>query len=254
VFKRPKAGMKVGSIEMAVVIPRPLEEACKNFEQAVGGRDNLVGHLVHASNLTEDQEYLIGAIADPRNDARSLARICTIYEIKFTDLLQLFRNAGLVKAQLAAMQKVWTRLPEVAGDLMDRATTHTLTCPRCRGDGKIPKSVMQPNPKEPEAGPVEVKWEELCPECDGRGEQVVQPSLEVQKIALQLGGLLDKGGPAVQVNVQQNNLPPAAGNHSDFLKRADEKLYTQPGADTGEGEEEPIDVEAEEIDPNTLVR
>ncbi len=194
-------------------VPTLLDEACDNFEREVGGRKALITHLAHA-RLVGGQEYLVGAIADPRNDDLSLARICTIHGLSFSELLVLFRDAGIMRAQLNAMRKVWKALPEVAGDLLSRAVPYTIECLRCRGTGELKRKSAE--------GEAVTK---PCRVCNGSGKTQVEPRLETQKIALQLGGLLLPGAtaPQVQVNVQQT--AGALPTHLDFARRADEQLY-----------------------------
>jgi hypothetical protein len=231
IYPRPAVGARAGEALAAVSLPPALEEACRNFEHEVGGRDALI-HTLAAAELTQTQEYLVGAIADPRNDQASLARICAIHRIRFGELLQIFRNAKIMRAQVRAIQAVADALPEVAGDLMARALPHELPCTRCAATGTIRHKKRRLD-KAADA-------EDLpCPVCQGRKVILVQPELETQRTALELGGLLQKGGsPAVQVNVQQNaGGGGGAGSHLDFLRRADQKLY-QPPIEATAGPEE----------------
>lgn len=251
VYPRPAPGSLAKQDLRSVNLPTPLIAACKHFEREVGGRQKLIEALAVA-RLTENQEYLVGAIADPRNSKLSLARICAIYGLKFVDLIHLFRDAKVVKAQVVAIQKIADALPEVAGDLMARAVPHMIPCGRCGGTGKIRRPRLLKARKEPAEG--SPKADKPCSVCGGEGQVVVQPTLETQKVALELGGLLKPGGGAqVQVNVQASG---GGGiSHSEFLRRADEKLYQAAGGASGTtsgtsggagtGRPEIVDVEAE---------
>jgi hypothetical protein len=232
--KPPPAGHARSSAEHKAgltTIPAALEEACKTFETAVGGRGALVAHLAHGDLKARD-DLLVGAIADPRNDVHSLARICMLYGLKFADLLQLFRGAGFVKAQLAAMQKVWTKLPDVAGDVMDRSVPHNIVCSTCAGEKTVHKKKY--------AGKELEEWDETCEDCAGRGFLQAQPRLDTQKVALQLGGLLNKEGVGVQVNVSQAQGQMAGMDQgfADFFRRSDRVLYPEM-----EEAEEPVEAE-----------
>ncbi len=248
VFVRPPRYSRVAhhrdGKERLPPLPKALEEACRNFETEVGGRDSLVAQLVHA-RLTPEQDLLVGAIADPTNDAFSLARICALHGIRFGDLLIVFRDAGLVRAQLAAMRKVWERLPQVAGDVMDRAIPHLLECPACRGTKVRVKFRAVKKSKEAPDGVKEVQVP--CLRCAGTGEILVQPDLDRQKVALEVGGMLRQEGGGVQVNVQAQA---QAGVFGNFAAASDAVLYPQPAAppvsSAVEDGEEPVDAEVVE--------
>jgi hypothetical protein len=202
-------------------IPVALDEACSNFESEVGGRGALIEHLAHAP-LTADQQLLVGAIADPRNDPSTLARICITYGIQFADLLTLFRAAGFAKAQLGAMRRVWGKLPDVAGDVMDRAVPHLLLCPTCAGDKEVEKKLIAGSNED--GSPKFTRWTETCETCGGHGEIQVQPKLETQKVALELGGLIQQKG-GVEVNVVQQQALVQAASSMRFYQESDEVLY-----------------------------
>jgi hypothetical protein len=223
-FQRPKPRGRTrrAAEEKQVAIPAPLERACRNFESEVGGRAALIEHVSHAQ-LNEDQELLIGAIADPRNDQSSLARICYSYGIQFADLLTLFRSAGFAKAQLQAMRRVWERLPDVAGDVMERSVPHQILCSSCAGIGRVEKTKATGG----DGGGIQ-RVEERCDTCNGMGYITIQPRLETQKVALEIGGLLQPGGgPGVQVNVTQQQAMGVAGRLSSFARESDEVLFPQ---------------------------
>ncbi len=226
VYPRPRTRLLVHDAagEVDVRVPLALETACKNFEAEVGGREALIATLIHAP-LTKDQELLVGAIVDPRNDEASLARICYTFNIQFADLITLFRSAGFVKAQLQAMRKVWDAVPEVAEDVMGRAVPHYLRCNGCFGRRKVEA------PELDEKGAATGKTVEVpCPACDGEGEVLVQPKLETQKVALELGGLIQPKGAPVQVNVTQQQAQgafQAGGRLGDFYADSDAVVFPQ---------------------------
>lgn len=229
VFQRPPVAGRVDRIANSLsttvlaALPPALEKACSNFETEAGGREALVTHLAHA-RLSAEQELLVGAIADPRNDRHSLARICSLYHIKFSDLLSLFRDAGFVRAQLAAMRRIWTKVPDVAEDVMNRSVPHLLRCSRCAGSGQIRRK--QFNGKNEDGSPAFAEWVEDCDVCGGEGEVEVQPRHDTQITALQLSGLLaPHGGPGVNISLtqQQAIVPGATGR--DFLTASDQVLY-----------------------------
>src|SRR5678815_5384007 len=182
--------------------PLAARRACLEFEKAVGGRGKILEILSHSQGSGPDLDQLLGMIADPRNDEKNLATICMIAGVGFPKLLVLFRDAGVARAQLAAMRRVWDTLPEVAGDVMARSVTHLIKCGACGGSGKLTE-VHFTKPKKGEVPDPPQQLEIMCDGCQGTGAREAQPDLERQKLALEIGGMIKRGPGAVNVQVNQ---------------------------------------------------
>ncbi|KKK63986.1 hypothetical protein LCGC14_2988780, partial [marine sediment metagenome] len=211
-------------------------KAFDSIEAAIGGRDAVIGALA-AGDLTEDQSYLFGLIADPCNDTRSLASICAKANHTLGSLLQLFKDAKLARAQIEAIAKVTDELPTVAADTMTLAKIRAEPCRPCKGKGQVAT----------DDGVLEAE----CDACDGKGSHTYTPSIERQKLALELGGLYRGGSGGVQIaNVFSPSPPNELGGRitQDYLKNmrtgTDRLLY--PGRDAGVDTSEAIDVEVVE--------
>jgi len=202
-------------------------QALRAFEVGVGGRAKLVETLQYAT-LTDEQSLIVGMIADPQNDRKALGTICRSAKINFGQLLQLFKDAGFIRAQLAAFEQVWNGLPRVAGDVMMRAVPHSVECQACLGTKVVTIKVKGADGKK-------IDQEVPCRFCKGTGQITVIPDLEHQKVALEIGGLLKKGG-AIQVGVQVNNQGALVGpdDMKDFRGASDKLLY--PARRRGEEE------------------
>lgn len=161
-----------------------LSSALSQIEKAIGGRVAVGVALQHLPG--GKAELLVNLLADPANDARGLALILESAGLSVGQFIQLFKDARLAKAQVEAICKVAEKLPAVTEDVMTRAAPQKVPCQRCEGTGKGKKG-----------GPIK------CFACAGTGKVEVEPDLERQKVALELGGLLKKA-PAVINNVQQN--------------------------------------------------
>lgn len=213
----------------ALPLPPNLDAACANIEASVGGRQALIEHLAHLP-LEKKQELLLGAIADPRNDELGLAKICQLYGIQFSQLVEMFSKAGAAKNSLESMQRVWKHAPDVAEDVMLRALPHHLPCEVCHGEKVLKSTVL----KSGEGGKVEkVEAEEPCAACRGKGERLHQPEKGQQELALKLAGLIAAPGTAVQVNVSQKTavgvgLGAGDGVFASFAAASDAVMY--PGA------------------------
>lgn len=79
----------------------------------------------------------------------------------------------------------------------------------------------EPTPQNPQPEP------EKCKACKGKGQVRYEPANETRKMALQIGGLLDKGGGAkIVVNQNQANFHGDGGGTYDSLMEAlDGALY-----------------------------
>lgn len=190
--------------------PNAFVDRClTTFEQELGGRAVLVEILAHGQHDAE-VDYLWSLLADPDGQARTLAELCIDGGIKPQRMIQLIREGEMAKAHVKALRKVARALPDVAADAMMRALPRKMRCPECFG-------------KKAD-----------CGACDGSGRVEKEPSLQRQKLAFELGGLLQKA-PLVQVQQNQFQAMQAQGLR-DFQVRSDKALY----------EEAPVDAEVVE--------
>jgi hypothetical protein len=195
--------------------PGALAAALKRFEGELGGREALLAILAHAP-ATKDQQYALGALADPTFADQSLADICRRSNLKLSELWQLLRTAVLAKAAVQSTLIVGQRLPAVVSDVMERAAPYEETCAYCEGTGKI---VDEPSVDESNPEPYQ------CPECKGKGAFKRQPELDRQVIALKLGGLLRDGGGLTINNLNQAIAhPEQPGSYEQLLVDADGAL------------------------------
>lgn len=231
--KDPKAGVTNAQLEDSdnKRMHTEANQALRAFEQGVGGRQKLVETLQYAA-LTTEQSQIVGMIADPRNDNKSLGTICRSAKINFGQLLQLFKDAGFIRAQLAAFEKVWDGLPAVAGDVMMRSIPHDMECQGCLGTKEVTIKVMEPD-SEGRKHPIDKTVP--CGFCRGTGLIKVIPDLEHQKVALEIGGILKKGQ-GIQVGVQVNTggALVTPDDMKDFRGASDKLLY--PARDRGSSE------------------
>lgn len=175
------------------------------LELELGGRQQLAAILAGA-DLSMQDAAVAGLLADPLNDGISLAKVCNQGGVTMARLLKLFKEAVIIKGQVKALARIGAAIPDVAASVMEDAIPGKRVCPRCEG-----LSTIQ-NPKMPTATDQEYQETIECPKCAGKGTIIHVPLHEVQKTALQLGGLLDKGGGTRILNVNANkNVPPVGG-------------------------------------------
>jgi len=217
-------------------IPKRVIAALDTLEKAAGGRLAIIETMT-LSNLTPQQEHLTGLIADPRNDAKSLARICSMANITVGKFLTMLGEIKMSKAVLDAQDRVARLLPDVAEDVMQRSVVHTIECSECAGEGSIPVTSRGRNAGE--GSPPEERTTLTCPGCRGKGNITVQPHLEHQKVALELSGMIKRGG-GVQVAVGVNaGITPALTSSATFRGATDKLMF-------GRRQSEPVDAEVVE--------
>lgn len=190
----PKPALVKKTSDAEVPVSPLILASFKQFEDDLGGRTALVTTLAQADAPTPELQKILGLIADPRFDSKSLGWLCTQAGLSIGDLLRAFRDAGLAKAQAVAQRHVEQHLPRVVEDVMRRAAPYEVCCAVCQGLGTLPMSPGTPAGTQPTP----------CPRCKGEGKEIEYPDLDRQKLALQLGKLVKEPGPGVQVNQQFN--------------------------------------------------
>jgi len=188
--------------------PNVLVERClADFEREVGGRAVLVELLAHGPH-DEEVDYLWSLLADPTAQERSLAKLCLDGGIKPQRMIQLIREGEMAKAHTRSLRKVARMLPDVTEDAMRRALPRKVKCPECFGKNAA------------------------CGACDGTGRVEKEPSLQRQKLALELGGLTQKS-PGIVVQQNQFTAMQAQGLR-DFQVKSDRALYDTVDAEVTE--------------------
>jgi len=213
---------KHGDLEQAVVPldPHPkVIAALEQLEEAVGGREHIATALqISHEKLTVEEEILMNLLADPENQSRSLAELCGQTGITIGRVLEMFAKAEGAQAYVKSLNRIYRKLPDVVGDVMNRALPRMKVCGACRGLGKYEVK------KDGES------IETVCLACGGAGNIEEVPELERQKVALQLGGLMKEKNGGVQINSTTNNVNQTmtlnvVKSTPDFRTATDRLLY-----------------------------
>jgi hypothetical protein len=176
------------------------------FEQQLGGREALF-EILSQGDSTPEVQILLGLIGDPRNHALSLAHLCRMANLHPGEVFLAYERALQVRARVLARLPIAEALPLVAADAMRRATTHKVLCPDCNGRLKFFR-----------IGKEGVVTEITCQACtDGWVNQ--EPSLDQQKLALELGELCQKSGLTIQNQQIQDNSKTVNLNMGSTLAR-----------------------------------
>ena len=185
--------------------------AVDNFEAQVGGREKLLDVLSAHPALTRADRLALDLIADPRFDAARLSMVCGRAGITLGRLLQLYKDAQVMRGQVAAIERIAAKSAPVAQEVLDAAFRSEVPCALCKGIGTVvPVAGDNPAPKE-------------CPECSGVGIEVRRPTTADRKLAAEVVGLIKSGG--VEVNVSTSAQAGAfavGGVEDDFFIRLQE--------------------------------
>jgi hypothetical protein len=157
-------------------------EAVETFATAVGGRDALLDTLAIAGTAPEC-ERVVNLLLDVRYRQLGLRRLCAMAGLTVADLFAAYKKALIVKAHVEAARAIAGKLPAVVDDVMTRAVPTAIRCPECHN--------------APDRRP-------RCWRCLGTGQAQSEPELERQKLALELGQLLEKKGGLSIVNQNLN--------------------------------------------------
>lgn len=193
------------------------KQAISTFEQALGGREALIAELLLAPEISDDVRELVALACDPAYDGRSLGELCGEANLSPGAVFSAFRDLRLAKATIQATKLATDAIVPVLTQIISTALPSEAPCRKCKGTGQLTVKGAAGKPDKSKA----------CTKCDGRGTVVVPPSADAQQLVLQLAGVIGSkdSGPAVAVNVQQNNVgsgatPSAAGGGVAQLQQA----------------------------------
>jgi hypothetical protein len=176
--------------------------AIDTFTKILGGKDLLADVLAVASH-DPDVDKVVTLLLDPAYASYSLARLCHLAGITAADLYSALGKASIARAKIEAIvTEVAPKLRGVVKDVMDRAQPYEIPCTACGGVGA---TTAEPTKEQPNPAP------QACAVCRGGGKLLALPDLDRQKLALELGQLVSKGG-GIAVQVNQQNLGDRAGS------------------------------------------
>lgn len=228
-----------------VKAPKAMAQAISSFEKAVGGREALVAAMHANPDLDDAQRYLIDLLSDPSRTKTPIGDLCFSAGVHIGHVLQLFKSGRFARAQVEAIDKISKRLPEVAEDFVSRAIPLEIDCPTCNGTGETiqPDGEVLPG----------------CPSCHATGKVTREPSIDYQRLALEIGGITprkDKGG-GVNIGIFSGSDKEARVTSDDLrnLRVSSDKLL-YPGKYGGQDTSDVVDTssvvtEAEIIAPKS---
>lgn len=173
-----------------------LARELNQLEADLGGRAAVITLLTSAP-ISRDPElaYLVGQVCDPAHDHRQLGDLCRDLPVALDTLYQALRHGALARAHVVATKTIADRLPAVVADVMRKGAPYEDHCTICQGTGS---TTPDPTPEEPNPSP------QPCEICRGTGRLLYDADPKRQDRALELGGLLARGGGTlIQIQQQQ---------------------------------------------------
>lgn len=194
--------------------PPELDKALRVLEEKMGGRDKVASSLALIPNLSVEEMTVFHLMTDPANKKKSLAYLCGAAGTTIGRVLELFGKGDWAAAYVESIRRVNALLPDVAEDVMIRALPKHRSCRACGATGHLAPLKEGGEPR-------------TCLECEGLGRVEIEPDIERQKVALQVGGLLKTGGGINIDNSQKTvNAPMTVIKSSpDFRAATDAILY-----------------------------
>lgn len=212
---------------LSVIESQLSETAIETFAKAFGGREAL-GELFAIAGAGTEAEALALLLLDPRYTGLGLGKLCTMANVTVADFFAAAGKATFVKAQLHAQHRIATHLVDVVEDVMTRAKPIEIPCDGCKGMGTVSPPGKPDDPPMP------------CGMCRGTGRTLTLPELDRQKVALDLGRMLQKGPSGPLVAVQQNfgaggeggsgrRGPVIRGGLEQLQQAVNDALFARPG-------------------------
>jgi hypothetical protein len=175
------------------------------FEEAVGGRDALVG-VLGIAKLDQKQQHFLELLLDPARSKDGITTIARDAGLTVLQATELLRSSAHARATALGMIKLATSLPAVAEDLVAKSVDAKVECPQCFGAGYATDGVM-------------------CAACNGKGLVFRGSDLDRQKIVLETTGILKKG-PGMNISMHQQVGVMQPGNFfSKYVKASDAAAY-----------------------------
>ena len=189
--------------------------AVRAFEAAVGGRVALVTAML-AAPPSSALDYVVGLIADPREDATDLAVLCARGGVTLGELLEAFKQGTYAKMAVLSVYRLAQAAPAAVEDLATRSAPYDETCRACNGTGSLAPTTPDGRPSP-------------CDACNAIGTIRQLPELERQKLFFEMTKLVSKGGGGASATCRVNVAPAAplipSQSYDRLITAVDRILY-----------------------------
>lgn len=203
-------------------------EQAKEMEElvkvALTDREVLLAQLAHFV-LTDRQKLLVQALlASKEKPDLDIHQLLLGIPMSALEFLNILREARMAFSNYQTQEIIDKHRPKVVESAMKAAQTKKRKCSACAGTGKITTPAVAEVGKEIKP-PAAVE----CFSCHGDGKITVLPDHERAITALEIAGVLKKGGGVAVVVNNSNNSAPEWRSSSDFRKETDKLMYGDTG-------------------------
>lgn len=205
---------------------KSVDMAWKNFEQAVGGRKELISTLEHCpddSNAIKAVKRLFQDKAFIIPSADSLRTICLRKQIPLNLVMAAFRDAKMAQVAIGAIAQLAKEAPSIVKQLAGDSKNRFEACVVCDGKARVNKIGENGEWLLNEDGD---HITQLCYQCRGTGKTYKEHDFANRRAFLQITGILDeRKGTVVNVNNQtaiiNENFQPGNGTFEKLIKAID---------------------------------
>ena len=222
---------------------------------ALEDKEILLGQLQHFV-LSARQKLLVKALAAAKtNPEKSVRDILLTIPMSALEFLNILREVRLAFSNFQVAEIVDYHRPKVVEAVMKSAVSVVRECLQCKGKGKVTTVVpVEESDDEKEAREAaggklrRVRETVTCSVCYGEGKTTTEPEHARQITALEVAGVLKKGGPGVAVTVNTSNNNVGWRSSPDFRKETDKLMYGGQVVDVEVEKEEKVEEKKEKRD------
>lgn len=215
-----------GKIQRAVT-PEAAYEAFRHFEEALGGRKQLIDTLQHCpenstgfnimQKLLADPDFLEYAITkgDEANVRYSLAVLCSRHRIPLSAVVTAFRDSRIAQIAAETLNQITNHAPKVIDQLIEDSQNRYEPCDLCEGTGRLWRIGENGEWLLDEE---EQHMTQLCHNCRGQGKKFVRHDVQNRKEFLKMAGLIKDKEPLISQTFNQQAFGVGDGSFERILK------------------------------------
>lgn len=206
--------------------PRRLQEAYRYFEEAVGGRQELIQVLKHCPESSPAYKPLMRLFRDvdfSEVGKAMLDVVCQKNDVNLATVVQAFKEAKSAQLSVDAINILAKKFPTVVAQIGTDATNRYEDCPVCEGNTRVPRIGDNGEWALDENG---AQRTQLCYQCRGTGKVFKEHDTTNRKFFLELTGVLGgdskRNQTAVQINQTfKGDFTPGDGSFEHLIKAID---------------------------------
>lgn len=165
--------------------------------------------------LNDRQKLLVAALtaakAHPNKSVNDILLTIPMSPLEFINIL---REVRMAFSNFQTREIIDVHRPKVVEAVMQGALPVTKVCVDCEGEGKL--TVVAPS------GDTKTL---MCKACAGEGKVTSKPDHARQVTALEVAGVIKKGGAGVAVTVNTSGAPDGWRSSPDFRRETDRIMY-----------------------------